>query len=39
MLKSEIEDIIDSLAVTMEKQQRILLDNLPSTEDDRKRVD
>ena len=39
MLKSEIEDITDSLDMMIERQQRLLLENLPSTEDDRKRLD
>lgn len=39
MLKSEVEDIADSLDVMIERQQRILLENLPSTEDDRKKLD
>jgi hypothetical protein len=38
-LKSEIEDITDSLDMMIERQQRFLLENLPSTEDDRKKLD
>jgi hypothetical protein len=39
MRKSEIEDILDSLDTMTERQQRTLLENLPSTEEDRRRVD
>jgi hypothetical protein len=39
LLKSEIEDIFDSADVMIERQQRILLENIPSTEEDRKKLD
>jgi hypothetical protein len=39
MRKSEIEDILDSLDTMTERQQRTLLENLPSTEEDRRKVD
>jgi hypothetical protein len=37
--KSEIEDILESLDTMIERQQRTLLENLPSTEEERRRVD
>ena len=37
--KSEIEDIHSSIDAMTERQQRFLLENLPATEGDRKRVD
>jgi uncharacterized membrane protein YgaE (UPF0421/DUF939 family) len=37
--KSEIEDILKSLDTMIERQQRTLLENLPSTEEERRRVD
>jgi hypothetical protein len=37
--KSEIEDILSSIDAMTERQQRILLENLPATEEDRRRVD
>jgi hypothetical protein len=37
--KSEIEDILNSIDVMTERQQRFLLENLPATEEDRRRVD
>jgi uncharacterized membrane protein YgaE (UPF0421/DUF939 family) len=37
--KSEIEDILWSLDTMIERQQRTLLENLPSTEEERRRVD
>jgi hypothetical protein len=39
MHKSEIEDILSSLDAMTERQQRFLLENLPSTEEERRRVD
>jgi hypothetical protein len=39
LLKSEIEDIVDSVDVMIERQQRLLLENIPSTEEDRKKLD
>ena len=39
LLKSEIEDIVDSADAMIERQQRILLENIPSTEEDRKKLD
>lgn len=37
--KSEIEDILNSIDAMTERQQRFLLENLPATEEDRRRVD
>lgn len=37
--KGEIEDILNSIDVMTERQQRFLLENLPATEEDRRRVD
>jgi hypothetical protein len=37
--KSEIEDILSSIDAMTERQQRFLLENLPATEEDRRRVD
>lgn len=37
--KSEIEDILSSIDAMTELQQRFLLENLPATEEDRRRVD
>jgi hypothetical protein len=37
--KSEIEDILGSLDTMIERQQRTLLENLPSTEEERRSVD
>ena len=37
--KSEIEDILSSIDAMTEQQQRFLLENLPATEEDRRRVD
>jgi hypothetical protein len=37
--KSEIEDILNSIDVMTERQQRFLIENLPATEEDRRRVD
>lgn len=37
--KSEIEDILNSIDAMTERQQRLLLENLPATEEDRRRVD
>ena len=39
LLKSEIEDIGDSVDVMIERRHRILLENIPSTEEDRKKLD
>ena len=39
MHKSEIEDILSSIDAMTERQQRFLLENLPATEEDRRRVD
>ena len=36
--KSEIEDILSSIDAMTERQQRFLLENLPATEEDRRRV-
>ena len=37
--KSEVEDILSSIDAMTERQQRFLLENLPPTEEDRRRVD
>ena len=37
--KSEMEDILNSIDAMTERQQRFLLENLPATEEDRRRVD
>jgi hypothetical protein len=37
--KSEVEDILSSIDAMTERQQRFLLENLPATEADRRRVD
>jgi hypothetical protein len=37
--KSEIKDILSSIDAMTERQQRFLLENLPATEEDRRRVD
>jgi hypothetical protein len=37
--KSEIEDILSSIDAMTERQQRFLLENLPATEEDRRKVD
>ncbi|MGH9978714.1 MAG: hypothetical protein ACRD8Z_23215 [Nitrososphaeraceae archaeon] len=37
--KSEVEDILSSIDAMTERQQRFLLENLPATEEDRRRVD
>ena len=37
--KSEIEDILSSIDAMTERQQKFLLENLPATEEDRRRVD
>jgi hypothetical protein len=37
--KTEIEDILSSIDAMIERQQRSLLENLPATEEDRRRVD
>lgn len=37
--KSEIEDILNSIDAMTERQQRFLLEHLPATEEDRRRVD
>jgi hypothetical protein len=37
--KSEIEDILSSIDAMTERQQRFLLENLPATEEDRRRID
>ena len=37
--KSEIEDILSSIDAMTERQQRFILENLPATEEDRRRVD
>jgi hypothetical protein len=37
--KSEMEDILNSIDSMTERQQRFLLENLPATEEDRRRVD
>jgi hypothetical protein len=34
-----MEAIVDSVDVMIERQQRMLLENIPSTEDDRKKLD
>lgn len=39
LLKNEIEDIVDSVDVMIERQQRLLLENIPSTGEDRKKLD
>lgn len=39
LLKSEIEDIVNSVDVMIERQHKILLENIPSTEEDRKKLD
>ena len=39
LLSSEMEAIVDSVDVMIERQQRMLLENIPSTEDDRKKLD
>ena len=36
---SEIEDILSSIDAMTERQQKFLLENLPATEEDRRRVD
>jgi hypothetical protein len=37
--KNEVEDILSSIDAMTERQQRFLLENLPATEEDRRRVD
>ena len=37
--KGEMEDILNSIDAMTERQQRFLLENLPATEEDRRRVD
>ena len=39
MHKSEIEDVLSSIDAMTERQQRFLLENLPATEEDRRRID
>jgi hypothetical protein len=37
--RDELKDIIDSIDNMIDRQQRILLENLPSDEEDRRRLD
>ena len=37
--RDELRDVIDSIDNMIDRQQRILLENLPSDEEDRRRLD